>query len=420
MRNNLKRIMTITVMLSMAICVCAQKNMIRGYIITLEGDTINGTIDFQSREKSAHFCVFKANGDDTFQSYMPTQILGYRLADKKVVFVSRKFPVNNQDQWIFAEILVQGGISLYRYETTWTDVTYYFVNEKGELAVLKDPGVHLKYETGLDANVLYGGVAKSPGELEYYDADDAFDIKLKALKPAMAIFAESDQAKEELWNKPITANNLVRITRKYNKKYFPESEADAFEYDAAKSSAVDLHLYAEGGAYFGSVDLGMPTHPSISGLHLGIGGEWLFPRVNNHFSMQALLMLNIGKADNGTHLTTVNQVLVETPFNKMTFYDLNAQIGVNYRIVPQYRLTPIICGGLLLRAPICSIDGSSHFLPQNDSSSILPMDFGCYIGGGIETRIGKQRLSATAKYELPISNNYYAAKGIIATLGITL
>ena len=116
----------------------------------------------------------------------------------------------------------------------------------------------------------------------------------------------------------------------------------------------------------------------------------------------------------------VEYVIVGHSERRQYFGETNETVNLRAKAAIAAGLTPIICGGLLLRAPICSIDGSSHFLPQNDSSSILPMDFGCYIGGGIETRIGKQRLSATAKYELPISNNYYAAKGIIATLGITL
>ena len=392
------RVFAMTCMLCLSMCSFAQKNPVAGYIITLQGDTINGTIDFLSRGKSALACLFKADNEDEYTSYLPTQILGYRLANNGVYFVSRKFPVDDKERWIFAEYILQGSVSLYRYEVSWTDVTYYFVNENGELAVLKDPG-----------------------ELKNYTADDAFDIKLEALKPAMAMFDKSDKAKNKLWTKSLTAENLLLITREYNKEYCKGGdESVVFEYSAAKSSAVDLRLYVEGGVFTGNVDLGDDFYPDMSGVHLGIGGEWFFPRVNDHFSMQILLALNrvSGSGDSRPQVNKWGNV--EYHNWNVKFYDIHVQGGVNYRLLPKSLVTPVLSGGLLFNVPYINENGDKGMLPSSESGKTVPFDVGLYFGGGAEFKLGRQRLSLTARYELPVTRFYFEPKGVTVALGVAI
>ena len=47
----------------------AQQNPMRGYIITHEGDTIQGTIDFLSRSKCTWGCSFRKEGESEFKEY---------------------------------------------------------------------------------------------------------------------------------------------------------------------------------------------------------------------------------------------------------------------------------------------------------------------------------------------------------------
>lgn len=377
----------------------AQKNPVGGYIITLEGDTIKGTVDFLSREKSAKACLFKSNDSDTFTSYLPTQLSGYGLADNGVIFQTKFFPVDGVDQWIFAEKLLQGCISLFRYEKSKNDAWFYLINEANELAVVTDPG-----------------------DLEDYTPDDAFDIKLKTLKPAMAIFDQSEKAKNKLWKKPITAENMVLITREYNREFCQDNNVDDdFVYNAKKSSAAEPHFYIEAGGYFGKLHI-PDAKPDVNGFHVALGGEWFFPRVNNHVSMQALLSLDKVQGKGDDRLVYINNDPAYISWKDLNFYDIQVQLGATYRLLPKQKATPMVCGGILLRAPYVNDKFSdySDFLPENKGTSILPFDYGVYLGAGLEVRLGKQRLNATVRYELPLQKSFFAAEGFVASIGLSI
>lgn len=52
----------------------AQTNPKSGYIITNNGDTIRGTIDFLTNKKLSKQCVFWANGVGEAKTYKPGEI----------------------------------------------------------------------------------------------------------------------------------------------------------------------------------------------------------------------------------------------------------------------------------------------------------------------------------------------------------
>lgn len=46
----------------------------QGYIITNEGDTIHGTIDYRSDAKNARECHFMAEGQDEYKTFVPDSL----------------------------------------------------------------------------------------------------------------------------------------------------------------------------------------------------------------------------------------------------------------------------------------------------------------------------------------------------------
>ena len=49
----------------------AQTNPKPGYVITNDGDTIRGSIDFRTNEKLSRQCVFRAGGGSESTTYRP-------------------------------------------------------------------------------------------------------------------------------------------------------------------------------------------------------------------------------------------------------------------------------------------------------------------------------------------------------------
>lgn len=94
-------------LLSFTLPLSAQVNPQRGYILTNEGDTIRGTIDFRSETKNAQSCRFKADNASEYRSYQPGEIHGYRLEGDGVFYVTRTFPVEGISKTFFAEYLLR-------------------------------------------------------------------------------------------------------------------------------------------------------------------------------------------------------------------------------------------------------------------------------------------------------------------------
>ena len=59
----------------------AQRDFREGYIVTNEGDSISGWINYKERQKSNEFCAFKKNKTDIVKNYTPDQIKGYRFTN---------------------------------------------------------------------------------------------------------------------------------------------------------------------------------------------------------------------------------------------------------------------------------------------------------------------------------------------------
>ena len=398
----MKKILTLTIILFMATTVQAQLNPMKGYIITLSGETVNGTIDFLSRSKLARECHFMADGQSDYKTYLPGEIQGFRLSGNGVYFVSRQFPVDGQQQTIFAEFMMQGGVSLYRYENTWTNAQYYLVDESGKVAVVRDPG-----------------------DLSAYTQENAQKRKQEFLQPALDMLKKSPEALASLQNGPINANRLLAIVRNYNKDYCAESgECIEYQYKAKDSSASNYHFRAEMGGFFGTLSSDHKIDVNVTGLHVGGGVEWFFPRQNQHLSLQLMFALNLlHKSDTYSYYSSFSKENVQRDW-KVTLGEIGISVGPNYRFMPHGKITPIVGGGLSVSLPI----GNTHRIPYDsdngeevdytlDSDFTLPANVSIYAGGGIEMKLGKHALQALVRYELPICKTETYTKGLVATIG---
>lgn len=135
-------------MLAFVQTVSAQTNPVDGIVITNEGDTLHGTLDYLSSNINAMECHFRKEGDSEFKVYAPGEIKGYRFLSDGVFYVTKTMPVDKVDRTFFAEFLLQGGVSLYRYIHKGTE--YFFIeNENGEIAQIADKNDSFTYE-GID------------------------------------------------------------------------------------------------------------------------------------------------------------------------------------------------------------------------------------------------------------------------------
>ena len=128
-------ILAIAMLAIFATTTMAQTNPKPGYIITNDGDTVRGIIDFRTNEKLSKQCDFWANGGSEGKIYKPGDIEGFRFDNGGKYFVTRRLALFGDPQLYFVEFMVQGKMNLYcvAYDR---DEYFFFEREDGEMAQL--------------------------------------------------------------------------------------------------------------------------------------------------------------------------------------------------------------------------------------------------------------------------------------------
>ena len=70
----------------------AQKNPVAGFIVTNEGETINGTVDILSNVSNGKECHFCAAGSQEYRTYQPGSIRNYGTSDGGLLYESLRVP----------------------------------------------------------------------------------------------------------------------------------------------------------------------------------------------------------------------------------------------------------------------------------------------------------------------------------------
>lgn len=315
------------------------RNPVEGYIITNENDTIHGTVDFLTGEENALACHFQCDGDTIYHSYAPGEIKGFRLYNGGVYYVTRTMPINGNDSTIFAEYLLQGSVSLYRYEDK-DDTYYYMTDTEGRIAAIKED------------------------DFSDYSEEEALQMKTDNLRGAAEILDRSPWAKRTLWENPISAANLMRVARRYNEMFGKDNGASIdFAYNGDKARKYETRFIFEAGFSVGNL-----KSPGISIStkmpHISLGCEFRLPRKNPNLAHQ--LMAFAGSYD--------NQVLENGIYRNQTDLWVEIDYGLLYRFPTGGKNRPFIGGGISL--------------------SVIA---GAYVGAGYEFGIGRHQLRIAAK-----------------------
>jgi hypothetical protein len=108
-----KRLLTVAFSLVALFSLNAQTNWKPGYIIYPTGDTIHGSLLYKENRNVSKFCDFKTiNGEN--KQLLPTEITGYRFDEGKF-YISKVIKGVANDEPVFVEFMIQGKVSLYRY-----------------------------------------------------------------------------------------------------------------------------------------------------------------------------------------------------------------------------------------------------------------------------------------------------------------
>ena len=360
--------------------VAGQTNPKAGYIITLQNDTVRGTIDYRSDAQNAATCLFKPDGADSYRRYAPQDIAGYRLANEGIFYVTRTFPVDGVDKTFFAEFLLQGGVSLYRYQNDGFE-HYYFVDEDGKVAQLTD---------------------KVDGYATY---EEELAARRASIQEAVQFFSKSTRAVGQLMEGKVSRERLISMTRQYDEEFCTAAgDCVQFEQDTRKTKTVVCKLMVEGGVAFGKAEYEGVDFETATLPQLGVGVEAVFPRFSPAFALQARFVYTHWDVSGKKRQNYV------THSYSMKTSELAIWLGGKYAFIPRGKVSPyVIAGADIMFQPSSKI--------QSDSWSIEPTTngVGFYAGGGLELKIGSHALRVEAAY-LPYRSDMNGMKTAMTTL----
>lgn len=159
--HNMKRSIFSIVLISLTLMMNGQADFRPGYVLTKNGDTLYGKIDFRGASFQATTCRFIADGQTESRDYYPSEIAGYRFDDGKY-YVSRS-PEGNP---AFLEFLVEGKLNVF-YMRDITGERYFLEKDGMGLTEL----TYSEYIHMVDGVEYKNSTTKHYGVLAEYIAD---------------------------------------------------------------------------------------------------------------------------------------------------------------------------------------------------------------------------------------------------------
>jgi hypothetical protein len=121
----MKNLLVVIMLMFSANTLFAQIQFRQGYVITINGDTLFGEIDYQDNDVLARQCRFRESPQSQSQIFSPFDIAGYRFTDGKY-FISK----NIDNTQYFVEYLLNGVINLYTLHDE-TKATHFYIEKEG-------------------------------------------------------------------------------------------------------------------------------------------------------------------------------------------------------------------------------------------------------------------------------------------------
>lgn len=177
-------------------CTYGQYDWKQGYIISNNGDTLRGYIDYRVMATNHKACYFKSSEEGETEIYTPNEIRGYRFINGNI-FVSKPLAT-----WGFLELLIEGKASIYRF---FDSKERFYIEKDGKLTEL------LNSETTLRIN-----------NNEYYR-------EKKEYIGTLAILLQDADINKEIQRTNFDDKSLIRIAKTYNNKMCPDEKGNVYE-----------------------------------------------------------------------------------------------------------------------------------------------------------------------------------------------
>lgn len=114
-------------------------NFLPGYVITLSGDSLSGTILYKGNHSKNNICIFRPEGQVSEIRYSPEELKMYQYYNDKC-YVPLTVSIGEKEQTVFVEYLLNGIVSIYYYGYS---SQYFIKDENGMILPLTDEEIEV-------------------------------------------------------------------------------------------------------------------------------------------------------------------------------------------------------------------------------------------------------------------------------------
>ena len=339
----LKLMITALVMASLIPSAWAQVNPQPGCVITLQNDTLYGTIDYRTDQRNIRQCDFKQEGATAFVTYRPGDISGYRILSTNTCYQTMTATISGRDSTFFAEYLVSGSMNLYRLAN--------FV--KQDLYILQKAG---------DKPLVFFG---EEGSIASTDKQE----RRSRILPLYDLLRDSSKATDKLWHSTINRRNMTEIVALYNNEVSGGTPTLLFGNASGKSALSDgikrrrnFHFMVLGGIsrqqytandgynYMTGSDgmLKIPLEFTMSGIQpkLSLGVNYNLTRLASGLYVEAIASwAKVGISKDGVTYT-YNKLASRTFDTELTGHNLHIELGPSFRFGKNWKVQPLVRAGI--------------------------------------------------------------------------
>lgn len=367
----MKKLSIILSFLFVATLAFAQQNLRDGYVITLEGDTLHGVIDFRTSAMNTKRCVFKQDGATEFKTYLPGEIDGYRFTNNGVYYITKN--VTNEAgtrEMVFAEYILRGNMSLYQVGAD-------------EMLLVDEDGNEASFSLDKAKN-----------------ATNADELRAE-IGDAWRMLGKSEKAGNMIWKLSKNRDNTKKAVMTYIDDFCTDGYCEVFEYqsEVTPKEYKMIHPWVKVGAKMTRYKFWECS--SFSGLapQVSAGVDFHFNRILKGLMFNAGLTYELGKASRdakqffqGEPSVALNgSYEVEVKYNQ---FDI--MVGPGYQFQTGALKTGIRCGYIFRLASrnFNYTTASYHYRGSGYENEIRMTDkelqfesgrqFGLYAGVGVE------------------------------------
>lgn len=212
--KHLKKLRYVLVLLFLipSLQLLAQSNVREGYVITLQGDTLYGEIDFRTSAMNMKRCVFRQKGETSFKTYLPGEISGYRFTNNGIYYISKEIKTDEGKKVVFVEYVLRGNMNLYQLGA--------------DEMLLEDE----------DGNLAKFSVVKAQR------STDKKEIR-NEMKDVLIMLNKSPNATNLILEKDKNRENTKAAVRAYVDEVCPDGFCEAFEYKSKETPKEDRTMY---------------------------------------------------------------------------------------------------------------------------------------------------------------------------------